>query len=189
MGFHIRSSLGIAGAILLLLVARDGCYAAEQPVSSVLPGVSFIGNTAVLEAGSESALDKLLEELTADTSVAVEIACHVTSSGDPLSDSKLSRLRAETLRRWLISRGVSFYRVAVADASTTAAGSAVSAESGAGGGDRVEITRIHQSYPIADIAEKIFRFEPVLEGQEVLHDFQLQNAGDGPLHISRVRTG
>ena len=189
MGFHTRRSLGLAGAILLLLVARQGCHAAEQPVSSVLPGVSFIGNTAVLEAGSESALDKLLEELKADKSVAVEIVCHVTSSGDPRSDSKLSRLRAETLRRWLLNRGVAFYRVAVADASTTAAGSAVSTESGDRRGDRVEITRIRQSYPIADIAEKIFRFEPVLEGQEVLHDFQLQNAGDVPLHISRVRTG
>lgn len=189
MGPHIRSAMGIAGAILLLLTVRSGCYAAEHPVSSVLPGVSFARNTAVLQAGSESALDKLLAELTSDTSVAVEITCHVTSTGDPRRDMKLSRLRAETLRRWLLNRGVAFYRVAVADASTTAAGSAVSAAPGAGGGDRVEITRIRQSYPVAEIADKIFRFEPVLEGQEVLHDFHLHNTGDVPLHISRVRTG
>ena len=43
--------------------------------------------------------------------------------------------------------------------------------------------------PIADILSRSFQFEPVADGQEVLHDFVLVNRGAAPLNISKVRTG
>ena len=34
-----------------------------------------------------------------------------------------------------------------------------------------------------------WEFEPVVDGTSVVHDFVVQNKGDAPLNISRVKTG
>ena len=34
-----------------------------------------------------------------------------------------------------------------------------------------------------------WEFEPVVDGSAVVHDFVVQNKGDAPLNISKVRTG
>jgi hypothetical protein len=49
--------------------------------------------------------------------------------------------------------------------------------------------------PQPDKAPKAFlpvtkwEFEPVIDGQEVIHDFVIQNKGDAPLNVERVKTG
>ena len=34
-----------------------------------------------------------------------------------------------------------------------------------------------------------WNFEPVVDGTSVVHDFAVQNKGDAPLNISKVKTG
>ena len=34
-----------------------------------------------------------------------------------------------------------------------------------------------------------WEFDPVVDGKAVMHDFVIQNKGDAPLNISRVKTG
>ena len=49
--------------------------------------------------------------------------------------------------------------------------------------------------PQADKAPKAFlpvtkwEFEPVIDGQEVVHEFVIQNKGNAPLNVERVKTG
>ena len=43
--------------------------------------------------------------------------------------------------------------------------------------------------PVAVISETEYRFKSILEGDKIVHDFILQNAGDAPLFIKKVRTG
>lgn len=43
--------------------------------------------------------------------------------------------------------------------------------------------------PRAFVPETHFEFPPVFEGQEVRHDFVIQNRGTVPLDITDVRTG
>ncbi len=45
------------------------------------------------------------------------------------------------------------------------------------------------SAPVAYFPSKIFEFEPVLGGKEVVHDFVVQNKGDAELKIEKVKTG
>ena len=45
------------------------------------------------------------------------------------------------------------------------------------------------SGPQALLPETHFEFSPVFEGQEVYHEFMVQNKGDAPLNITDVRTG
>jgi hypothetical protein len=39
------------------------------------------------------------------------------------------------------------------------------------------------------IPDSRYTFSPVLDGTEVTHDFVIQNKGDAPLAIEKVRTG
>ncbi|MFZ7128215.1 MAG: hypothetical protein ACOWWM_18835 [Desulfobacterales bacterium] len=42
--------------------------------------------------------------------------------------------------------------------------------------------------PSARIPEPVFSFEPVIEGEHVVHDFVIRNEGDAPLRIHKVGT-
>jgi hypothetical protein len=43
--------------------------------------------------------------------------------------------------------------------------------------------------PKAVLTERIYEFEPVVEGTLVSHRFILQNKGDAPLIIEKIKTG
>ncbi len=43
--------------------------------------------------------------------------------------------------------------------------------------------------PKAIIPEPKFVFDPVVDGTQISHDFSIKNTGDGPLAITRVKTG
>ena len=43
--------------------------------------------------------------------------------------------------------------------------------------------------PSVLIPESRYTFSPVLSGSEITHDFIIQNKGDAPLAIEKVRTG
>jgi ABC-type glycerol-3-phosphate transport system substrate-binding protein len=43
--------------------------------------------------------------------------------------------------------------------------------------------------PLAVAPEPIFQFEPVLDGEEVVHDFVVENRGTAELVIHKVQTG
>jgi len=49
----------------------------------------------------------------------------------------------------------------------------------------------NQTHPSPSIVvpESRYTFQPVLDGTEIIHDFVIQNKGDGPLEIEKVRTG
>lgn len=43
--------------------------------------------------------------------------------------------------------------------------------------------------PKAVYPEQIYRFEPIMEGVEIKHDFYIENHGTAPLIIKRVQPG
>jgi hypothetical protein len=43
--------------------------------------------------------------------------------------------------------------------------------------------------PSAMIGEKDFRFDPVVDGSTVTHDYLVKNMGESTLEISQVKTG
>ncbi|MBW2569319.1 MAG: hypothetical protein JRD93_12665 [Deltaproteobacteria bacterium] len=46
-----------------------------------------------------------------------------------------------------------------------------------------------QKFPSIYVPSGIYEFKPVLEGDEVIHDYILQNKGTAPLKIERVKAG
>lgn len=51
-----------------------------------------------------------------------------------------------------------------------------------------ENEQISAKQPLAVLPSAIYRFDPVVEGQEVAHVFIVQNKGSAPLKIERVKT-
>ncbi len=46
-----------------------------------------------------------------------------------------------------------------------------------------------QAAPNAEAVDPNYRFDPVLDGAEVVHEFVIRNTGDAPLEIEKVKTG
>ena len=75
----------------------------------ILSGVSFAPGSARLPASATAPLDSLAEVLTAQPRVSVEIAAH--GDGSASESLHLTQLRAEAVRRYLISKGISLQRI------------------------------------------------------------------------------
>jgi OOP family OmpA-OmpF porin len=74
----------------------------------VLGGVGFAPGSARLTPQSRPVLDSVAKALLASPNQHVEIAVHTDQAGAPSALQHLSQLRAEAVRRYLISRQVPF---------------------------------------------------------------------------------
>jgi outer membrane protein OmpA-like peptidoglycan-associated protein len=77
----------------------------------ILKGVDFKRNTADLTTESYATLDDLYESLKAFPEVTVEISGHTDNAGNATANKKLSLRKAETVRAYLILRGIDPLRV------------------------------------------------------------------------------
>jgi outer membrane protein OmpA-like peptidoglycan-associated protein len=108
----------------------------------ILRGVNFQFGSAVLTGDSYAILDRVYESLVEWPEIKIEIRGHTDSVGGNIANKRLSRKRAEAVRNYLVSKGISPERLAaegygedepIAD-NTTAEGRAMNR--------RVELHRI-----------------------------------------------
>ncbi|MFL5401353.1 MAG: OmpA family protein, partial [Gemmatimonadales bacterium] len=74
----------------------------------VLEGVTFDPGSARLQSGSYVELDSVAKVLLATPSLVVEIGGHTDDSGTPADNMRISSLRAEAVRNYLVAKGVPF---------------------------------------------------------------------------------
>lgn len=84
-------------------VDANGC---EIPEVIALKGVNFATNSATLTPGSSAILDEATAALVKRGDVRVEVAGHTDSRGVPARNVTLSQQRAESVMRYLVSKGV-----------------------------------------------------------------------------------
>jgi outer membrane protein OmpA-like peptidoglycan-associated protein len=77
----------------------------------VLEGVTFESGSARLQPGSYVELDSLAKVLLANSNMKVEIAGHTDNAGIPADNMRLSSLRAEAVRNYLVAKGVPFQQM------------------------------------------------------------------------------
>ena len=68
--------------------------------------VQFASGSARLQSGSAAALNRVARVLLDNPTQRVEVAGHTDPTGDPQQNVRLSRLRAEAVRQYLIDQGV-----------------------------------------------------------------------------------
>jgi outer membrane protein OmpA-like peptidoglycan-associated protein len=125
-------------------IKTEGCPKSKELRGAlVLKGVNFGSGKSTLLTSSYAALDQIAESLREWPEVRVEIQGHTDNTGDDAMNMELSRQRAETVRQYLINKGIDSDRLTangygedkpIAD-NKTAAGRAKNR--------RVEINRIN----------------------------------------------
>jgi len=97
--------------------AEDGIYEGDitigyEPAKSfTLNDVHFDINKATLRSESFVALDNLVQILKIKSEIRVEIAGHTDNVGDDEANIKLSQARAESVVKYLISKGIDISRL------------------------------------------------------------------------------
>lgn len=86
-------------------VEPDGCVRAAQRVE--LPGVNFEFGSARLTESAERILERAYLALRDQPEIVVEIAGHTDSIGSDSANLTLSQGRADSVRNFLVSRGIS----------------------------------------------------------------------------------
>jgi outer membrane protein OmpA-like peptidoglycan-associated protein len=80
-------------------------------VPIVLEGITFDVNKATIRPESENTLMKALKTLKTYTDILVEIGGHTDSDGSAKSNLKLSTARAESVKAWLVEKGIDPSRI------------------------------------------------------------------------------
>jgi outer membrane protein OmpA-like peptidoglycan-associated protein len=74
----------------------------------VLEGVTFESASARLQPGSYVELDSVAKVLMANPNIKIEIGGHTDNSGNAADNMRLSSLRADAVRNYLLAKGVPF---------------------------------------------------------------------------------
>jgi outer membrane protein OmpA-like peptidoglycan-associated protein len=106
---HSRGSEGYSRALADAGAERGAAkMKAQIDKSCKVPvyGLNFDFDKATLRADSEAALNAILAFLNAYPDLAVELAGHTDNVGKPDYNAKLSEARVNTVRGWLVGKGV-----------------------------------------------------------------------------------
>lgn len=76
-----------------------------------LENVLFQRGTANLISGSEEELDLIVEVLNDNPNIKILLKGHTDNTGDPVKNVKLSEDRVKTVKEYILSQGISAYRV------------------------------------------------------------------------------
>lgn len=114
----------------------------EKKKSVVLEGVNFETNSARLQSSSTAVLDRVAEGLKANPEARVEIGGHTDSQGADAYNMKLSRDRANSVRDYLVSKGVSKSQLETRGYGETKAIADNKTDSGRAVNRRVELKRL-----------------------------------------------
>ncbi|MBN2030346.1 OmpA family protein [bacterium] len=83
----------------------------EEKQILILPEVTFATGQASLTEGAKAMLDQVYEFLCIDESIQLEIRGYTDSVGSAASNLNLSQRRAETVKDYLVDKGIAFERL------------------------------------------------------------------------------
>lgn len=183
MRISLNSVIAIVCSLLWL-----SCISYAAP-NNVLSDNHFKPGTAELTPESDKVLKEVLAMLDADPDVGLRIRSFPNNQGSAEDALKLSQQRARAVLNWLVQHGVNANRLETdgledsrpAEASATSEIHDLS--------NRVELVKFTLKTPKAFLPVTKWEFEPVIDGHEVIHEFAIQNKGNAPLNVERVKTG
>ncbi|MDP2363752.1 MAG: OmpA family protein [Ignavibacteria bacterium] len=91
------------------LNAEDDVVKIGVPI--ILEGITFDVNKTTIKPESENTLMKALKTLQTYHDISVEIGGHTDSDGSAKSNMKLSEGRSESVKAWLVSKGIDASRI------------------------------------------------------------------------------
>lgn len=94
----------------------EGCLpkAVAKTFAGTLKGIQFLSSKAAIRAKSASTLAKVIEVLKKYPSLRVRMEGHTDSAGNADNNQKLSQARADSVRQYLVDRGIDSGRLEAA---------------------------------------------------------------------------
>ena len=178
----------LAATILVIIVGvglTSGLAATQEKITSLY----FESNAGKLRADSLQELKQVIAELKANPDWRLMIEGHTDDSGDSAANHRLSLDRAQAVRDLIVAGGIDKGRLVVQGYGETRPLSDNTTPEGRARNRRVDLSKVLSQTPQAVVPESHFEFESVVEGREVVHAFQIQNRGQAPLVIEKVKTG
>jgi len=127
----------------------DGCPDEVPPPLAargerlVLQGVNFAVGSADLTPDSYARLDQVYESLYLHPDLLVEIRGHTDSSGSDAINDALSLARAETVRKYLINKGIDSHRISAVGMGSKEPIADNASEAGRAKNRRIEFVRLN----------------------------------------------
>lgn len=87
------------------------CHTPQENEPVILKGISFNNNQSTLLPTSYPELNKLIDYLKTNPTVAIEISGHTDNTGNNMSNIKLSAARAKAVADYLTEKGISPTRI------------------------------------------------------------------------------
>jgi len=116
----------------------------EPAKTYTLRNVHFETGKAILTSVSFKALNELVEALKAKPNLIIEIAGHTDNVGSFETNLKLSQARAESVRNYLLSKGIAAYRVQAKGYADTQPVASNDTEEGRAKNRRTEVRILHE---------------------------------------------
>ncbi|MFO7660092.1 MAG: OmpA family protein [Candidatus Cloacimonadaceae bacterium] len=92
----------------------DDLFDLKKDVKLVLTGINFATGSSTILSNSAVTLQKVYESLQANSDVSVLITGHTDSVGSDADNQALSMRRANSVKTWLVNKGISSSRIQVA---------------------------------------------------------------------------
>lgn len=182
------------GHVVFIFVILVVCFSAyangakSDPARVRLSTVYFKKDSAVPAPEFENKLKKVQAALKADPAIGLKIEGYSHSQGTPAENRLIAQRRAETVQQWFVKHGVDADRLVVKTLGGTEQTIQKDSLKNPDLAERVEIVKVVLKLPAAYLPALRYEFAPVLEGQEVIHHFVIQNKGDGLLEVQKVKT-
>jgi OOP family OmpA-OmpF porin len=126
-------------------VDEDGCQVLFEATKKtlILEGVNFQTGKADLTPESQTILDAVASSLVANEEIKVQVGGHTDNTGSAAVNKRLSAARAEAVRQYLISKGVSADRLTAAGFGPSKPVASNKTAAGRAQNRRVELTRVN----------------------------------------------
>ena len=183
-----KSHVALISVMLVVCLSAVAYGAKSDPARKLLTTVYFQKDSAVAAPEYENKLKKIQAALKADPTIGLQIegySHHQRTAGE---NRQLAQKRAETVHKWFVKHHIDANRLVIKNLGDTEQAIQKDSLKPLAQTERVEIVKIVLKLPAVFLPATRYEFDPVLEGQEVTHDFVIQNKGDGPLKVKKVKT-
>ena len=177
--------------ILAMLVVGLGAVAhgaKTDAARKLLTTVYFQKDSAVAVPEYENELKKIRSALKADPTIGLQIEAYSYHHRTAGKNRQLAQKRAEAVQQWFVKQKIDADRLVIKNLGRNEQAIQKDNPEPPSQTERVEIVKIVLKLPAVYLPVFRYEFDPVLEGQEVTHDFVIQNKGDAPLKVQKVKT-
>ncbi len=182
------------GHVVLILAMFVVCFSAyaygakSDPARVILSTIYFKNDSVALAPEFENDLKKVQAALEADPAIGLQIEGYGRNHGTPAKNRGISQKRAQAVQQWFVKHGVDADRLVIKNLGDTEQAIRKDSPKDPALAERVEILQVSLKQPSVHLPAVRYEFAPVLEGQEVTHNFVIQNKGNALLKVQKVKT-